>query len=76
MRFMEWFPQAGLCLLWRICDFTVEGKEMINEIDNPEFPSSAIKSFSELFSSITSVNLNISIHRNLKDEMWFVVEKI
>lgn len=51
-------------------------KEMITENDNPEFLSFAIESFSELFPSIASENLNISIHRNVKGEMWFEVEKM
>ncbi len=50
-----------------------EAEILSDEIDDPEFYNFAIENFSELFSYITTGNLNIRICRDITGEMWFGV---
>ena len=56
------------------CDNCLIMQEIFSdEISDSEFLEFAIKNLSEMFEYITQGNLNIRIHRNITDEMWFGV---
>ena len=46
-----------------------------DEINDPEFLSFALGNLSELASYIAKGNVNIRIHRNDVDELWFDVDE-
>ncbi len=50
-----------------------EAEILSDEIDDPEFFNFAVDNFSELFSYITTGNLNIRICRDITGEIWFGV---
>ncbi len=50
-------------------------KILINEINDPQFLSFAIENLNELSSYIAKGKLNIRIHRNDVDELWFDVDE-
>lgn len=47
-----------------------------DEIEDPEFLSFALGNLSELASYIAKENVNIRIHRNDVDELWFDVDEV
>ena len=47
-----------------------------DEINDPEFLSFALGNLSELSSYIAKGNVNIRIHRNDVDELWFDVDEV
>ncbi len=47
-----------------------------DEINDPEFLSFALGNLSELASYIAKGNVNIRIHRNDVDELWFDVDEV
>ncbi len=58
------------------CDTCLKMQEILSEeIDNPEFLEFAIDNLSELASYIAKGNVNIRIHRNDVDELWFDVDE-
>ena len=58
------------------CDTCIKMQEILSdEIDNPEFLEFAIDNLSELASYIAKGNVNIRIHRNDVDELWFDVDE-
>jgi len=58
------------------CDTCIKMQEILSdEIDNPEFFEFAIDNLSELASYIANGNVNIRIHRNDVDELWFDIDE-
>ncbi len=58
------------------CDTCIKMQEILcDEINDPEFLEFAIDNLSELASYIAKGNLNIRIHRNDVDELWFDVDE-
>ncbi len=57
------------------CDVCFKIREQIlrDEIDGTEFLEYAIENFSEMFWFIVKGNLNIRIHRDITEEIWFGV---
>ncbi len=55
--------------------FRMYAKVLKDEISDPEFLSFAIENLSKLSSYIAKGNLNIRIHRNDVDELWFDVDE-
>ncbi len=54
------------------CDTCLIMQEILSdEIEDEEFPGFAIDNLDELLSYIAQGNLNIRIHRDITDEMWF-----
>jgi len=51
-------------------------KILSDEINDPEFLSFALGNLSELASYIAKGNVNIRIHRNDVDEVWFDVDEV
>ncbi|MGR3176311.1 MAG: hypothetical protein ACUZ8N_17230 [Candidatus Scalindua sp.] len=47
-----------------------------DEIEDPEFLSFALGNLNELSSYIAKGNVNIRIHRNDVDELWFDVDEV
>jgi hypothetical protein len=59
------------------CDTCLKMQEILSdEIEDPEFLEFAIDNLSELASYIAKGNLNIRIHRNDVDELWFDVDEV
>ncbi len=59
------------------CDTCLEMQEILSaEIVDEEFLEFAIDNLSELASYIAKGNLNIRIHRNDVDELWFDVDEV
>jgi hypothetical protein len=59
------------------CDTCLIMQEILcDEIEDEEFFGFAIDNLDELFSYIAKGNLNIKIHRDITDEMWFGVDMI
>ncbi len=59
------------------CDTCLKMQEILSdEIDDPEFLEFAIDNLSELTSYIAKGNINIRIHRNDVDELWFDVDEV
>ncbi|MDP6924014.1 MAG: hypothetical protein R2568_06825 [Candidatus Scalindua sp.] len=54
--------------------FRMYEKILIDEINDPEFLSFAIGNINELSSFIAKGKVNIRIHRNDVDELWFDVD--
>ncbi len=44
-----------------------------DEFDDPEFLEFAIENYSEIFGYIATGRVNIRVHRDVTDEMWFGV---
>ncbi len=58
------------------CDTCIKMQEILSdEIEDPEFLEFAIDNLSELASYIAEGNVNIRIHRNDVDELWFDVDE-
>ena len=58
------------------CDTCIKMQEILcDEIEDEEFLSFAIDNLEELSSYITNGKLNIRIHRNDVDELWFDVDE-
>ena len=58
------------------CDTCLKMQEILSdEIEDPEFFEFAIDNLSELASYIAKGNVNIRIHRNDVDELWFDVDE-
>ncbi len=58
------------------CDTCIKMQEILcDEIKDEEFLSFAIDNLEELSSYITNGKLNIRIHRNDVDELWFDVDE-
>jgi hypothetical protein len=56
------------------CDTCLVMQEILcDEIEDEEFLNFAIDNLEELLSYILKRNLNIRIHRDINDEIWFVV---
>ncbi len=56
------------------CDTCLIMQEILSdEIDDPEFLDFAIENFTEMFWYIVKGNLNIRIHRDITEEIWFGV---
>ncbi len=45
-----------------------------DEFDDEEFLEFAIENYSEIFGYIATGRVNIRVHRDVTDEMWFGVE--
>ena len=59
------------------CDTCLKMQEILSdEIEDPEFLEFAIENLSELASYIAKGNVNIRIHRNDVDELWFDVDEV
>jgi len=46
---------------------------LVDEFDDPVFLAFAIKHYSEMFGYINTRRVNIRIHRDIEDKMWFGV---
>ncbi|MEE9605778.1 MAG: hypothetical protein V3V70_09435 [Candidatus Scalindua sp.] len=51
----------------------IEKQILVDEFDDPEFLEFAIEHYSEMFGYINTGRINISIHRDIEDNMWFGV---
>ncbi len=56
--------------------FRMYEKILSDEIEDSEFLSFALGNLSELSSYIAKGNVNIRIHRNDVDELWFDVDEV
>ncbi len=56
--------------------FRMYDQILSDDIDDPEFLSFALGNLSELSSYIAKGNVNIRIHRNDVDELWFDVDEV
>ncbi len=58
------------------CDTCIKMQEILSdEIEDEEFLEFAIDNLSELASYIAKGNVNIRIHRNDVDELWFDIDE-
>ncbi len=55
--------------------FRMYEKVLSDEINDPEFLSFAVENINELSSHIANGKVNIRIHRNDVDELWFDVDE-
>ncbi len=59
------------------CDTCIKMQEILRgEIEDPEFLTFAVDNISVLLSYIAEGILNIRIHRNDVDELWFDTDKV
>ncbi len=57
------------------CDTCLKMQEILrDEIQDTEFLNFAVENISELFGYLATGRVNIRIHRDITDEMWFGVD--
>ncbi len=57
------------------CEYCFKMQEILrDELDDEEFLEFAIENYSEIFGYIATGKVNIRVHRDVTDKMWFGME--